>query len=48
MVTLYVVKSFGQYHYFKTAEERDEYLKTLPEYEQKCAELYKQTFGEVS
>ena len=45
MKTLYVAKSFGRYHFFKTAELREQYLKSLPEWEAKHAECYTQTIG---
>ena len=49
MSTVYVVKSFGRYHYFKTEEAREAYLKSIPEWEAKYAETYEQTYGvEVS
>ena len=40
MNTLYVVKTFGQYHFFKTEELREAYLASLPEWEAKYCYLY--------
>ena len=37
---LYAMKSFGRYHYFKTEEERSEFIKTLPEWEAKHVECW--------
>lgn len=48
MNTLYFVKTFGKYHCFKTPELREEYLKTLPEWERKHAEIYEVKYGKVS
>lgn len=47
MGILYVVKEFGTYHYFKTAEAREEYIKQLPEWAQKCLLSYEVRFGKV-
>lgn len=40
MKKLYIVKSFGRYHYFKTEDDRIAYLKTLADWEAKKAEQY--------
>lgn len=40
MSILYVVKSFGQYHFFKSEDERQQFIGTLPEWESKFAEVY--------
>lgn len=37
---IYVVKTFGRYHYFKTEAAREAFLKTLPEWESKHAECW--------
>lgn len=37
---LYVAKNFGRYHFFRTAEARETYLSTLPEWEAKKVELF--------
>lgn len=37
---LYGLKTFGQYHFFKTEELRAEFIKTLPEYEAKHVECW--------
>jgi hypothetical protein len=47
MNTLYVVKNFGRYHYFKTEEAREAYLNTLPEWEAKYCELYAVRYGKA-
>jgi len=35
MKVLYVAKSFGRTHFFKTPAARDEWIVTLPDWEQK-------------
>jgi len=47
MSTLYVVKNFGRYYFFKTEELRKAYLDTLPEWERKHCELSEQRYGKV-
>ena len=47
MSILYVVKEFGRYHFFKTAELRKAFLDTLTEWEQKFAQSYEVRFGKV-
>ena len=47
MGILFVAKSYGRYHYFKTEQERTDYLNTLPEWEKKCAQTYEVRFGKV-
>lgn len=47
MGILYVVKTFGRYHFFKTEQLRADYLKTLPEWEQKYVNAYEVRFGKV-
>lgn len=47
MGILYVVKEFGRYHFFKTAELRQAFLETLTEWEQKLALSYEVRFGKV-
>lgn len=37
---LYGLKAFGQYHFFKTEQERADFIKTLPEVEAKHAECW--------
>lgn len=44
-MVLYAAKSFGRYHYFKTEEKRNEWLDTLPEWEQKAVELWSCLLG---
>lgn len=48
MGTLYVAKSFGRYHFFKTEEERNAYIETLPEWEKKYVLTYVSRFGKVT
>jgi hypothetical protein len=47
MGILYVVKEFGRYHFFKTAEQREAFIQTLAEWEQKFAQSYEVRFGKV-
>ncbi len=47
MNTLYAVKNFGRYHFFKTEELRKAYLDTLPEWEAKYCEVYEVRYGKV-
>lgn len=47
MGTLYVVKTMGHYHFFKTGKLRDDFLKTLSDWEQKAAETYEMRFGKA-
>ena len=47
MGILYIAKTFGRYHYFKTEEERTAFLATLPEWERKYAHTYERRFGKV-
>ena len=48
MNTLYVVKEFGRYHFFKTEQDRTNFLNTLSECEQKFAQTYEVRFGKVA
>lgn len=45
MGTLFVVKEFGRYHFFKMEAERDGFLETLPEWIKKTALCYVSRFG---
>ncbi len=47
MGILYVAKEFGRYHFFKTAELRDAFIKSLTEWEQKFVQSYEVRFGKV-
>ena len=47
MGILYVVKEFGRYHFFKTAEQREAFIQALAEWEQKFAQSYEVRFGKV-
>lgn len=47
MGILYVVKEFGRYHYFKTAEEHQTFVESLTDWEQKFAQTYEVRFGRV-
>ena len=47
MGILYVAKSYGRYHYFKTEQERIDFLNTLPVWEKKYAQTYEVRFGKV-
>ena len=47
MGILYVVKEFGRYHFFKTEEQRIEFLSKLTEWEQKFAQSYEVRFGKA-
>lgn len=47
MGILFVAKTFGRYRFFKTEEERNQFLKTLPEWEQKYVNTYEVRFGKV-
>jgi hypothetical protein len=47
MGILYVAKSFGRYHFFKTEELRNQFISTLPEWEQKNVLSYEVRFGKV-
>ena len=40
MGTLFVVKEFGHYHFFATAELCQEFLASLNEWERKAAQIY--------
>lgn len=37
---LYVLKSFGRYHYFKTENARKMFISTLPEFEANHVECW--------
>lgn len=37
---LYGLKVLGRYHFFKTETERDTFIKSLPEWEQKYTESW--------
>lgn len=37
---LYGLKTFGRIHFFKSEEKRNEFIKTLPEWEAKYAETW--------
>ena len=45
MGTLYVVKEFGRYHFFKTEAQRGAFMETLPEWVLKTALVYESRFG---
>ena len=47
MKTLYVVKTMGRYHFFRTAELRERYITTLSDWEQKAAEKYETCVGKA-
>ena len=47
MGILYVAKEFGRYHFFKTEELRDEFIKSLTEWEQKSVQTYEVRLGKV-
>lgn len=42
---LYVIRSFGRTHFFPTADARQAFMNTLPEWELKAAEVYEQLIG---
>ncbi len=48
MNTLYAVKNFGKYHFFKTEALRQAYLDTLSEWELKYCESYEVRYGKVA
>jgi hypothetical protein len=37
---MYVLKTFGRYHYFKTETARQKFIATLPEWEAKHVECW--------
>lgn len=43
MKILYVAKSFGRYYFFTGAESRQDFINTLPVWEQKAVETYEVT-----
>lgn len=45
MGKLYVVKVMGRYSYFKTEQEMNDFVSTLPTYEQKIVETWVSRFG---
>ena len=47
MGILFVAKEFGRYHFFKTEDERIEFVKSLTEWEQKFVQTYEVRFGKV-
>lgn len=47
MGILYVAKEFGRYHYFKTTEERQAFVESLTDWEQKFVQTYEIRFGKV-
>ena len=47
MNILYVAKEFGRYHYFKSTEDRETFVKSLSEWEQKTIHLYEVRYGKV-
>ena len=47
MGILYVAKESGRYHYFKTEELRNAFIKSLTEWEQKFVQSYEIRFGKV-
>lgn len=47
MGILFVAKEFGRYHFFKDEEKRNEYVKSLTEWEQKFVQTYEVHFGKV-
>ena len=48
MGILYVAKEFGRYHYFKTEQERTDFINTLASWEQKFVQTYEVRFGKVA
>lgn len=47
MNTLYVAKEFGRYHFFKTETAREDFIKSLTEWEQKFVESYEVYYGKA-
>lgn len=47
MGILYVAKTFGRYHFFKTEDLRKQYLDTLPDWEQKYTTSFEVRFGKA-
>ena len=47
MNELYVAKSFGRTHFFKTEEKRNAWMETLPEWERKHVECWVCYYGKV-
>lgn len=47
MNELFVAKSFGQTHFFKTEKERTSWIETLPEWERKFVESWVCRYGKV-
>ena len=47
MKELFVAKSFGRTHFFKTEAERTAWVKTLPEWEQKFVVCWVCRYGKV-
>ena len=45
MKKLYVVKEFGRTHFFRTHEERAQFIESLPDYVQKFVLTIDQTLG---
>ena len=37
---VYVLKTFGRYHFFKTEDDRNAFIATLPEWEAKHVECW--------
>ena len=47
MGILYVAKEFGRYHFFKTEIERNVFISSLTEWEQKFVLSYEVRFGKA-
>ena len=47
MGILYVVKEFGKYHFFKTEQDRANFINSLTEWETKYVQIYESRFGKV-
>jgi hypothetical protein len=48
MKVLFVAKSFGRYHFFKSADARTAWIETLPEWEQKHVESWEVSVRSVN
>lgn len=42
---LYVIRTFGRTHFFPTADARQVFIDTLPEWELKFADIYEKLIG---
>ena len=47
MSTLYVVKDCGRYHFFKTEELRENYIKAIPDWQAKHCLTYEVRYGKL-